>query len=118
MLLEMFKAKIHLAVITESNLLYEGSLTVDEEILDAAGILPYEKVQVVNVNNGERFETYTIPSARGSKVFGLNGAAARKGMIGDRIIVITYALMEEAEAKLFKPSVIVLDDNNNIKQKL
>ena len=110
----MLKSKIHRAVITEANLYYEGSFTIDEDILEAADILPYEKVSVVNVNNGERLETYTIPGERGSKVFCLNGAAARKGAVGDEIIIISYVNVEEAEISEHKPKVILLDKKNNI----
>ncbi len=118
MLLEIFKAKIHQATITQADLNYEGSLTVDLDLLDASGILPNEKVQVVNINNGNRFETYTIIGERGSGVIGLNGAAARLGLPGDKIIVIAYAHMTPEEAKKHKPIVIVLNDKNKIKAKL
>jgi aspartate 1-decarboxylase len=118
MLLEMFKAKIHQATITQADLHYEGSLTVDMDLLEASGILPNEKVQVVNINNGNRFETYTIIGERGSGVIGLNGAAARLGLPGDKIIIISYAQMTLEEAQNFKPTVIVVDDKNKIKAKL
>ena len=114
MLINMFKSKIHQAVITQADLHYEGSLTVDEDLLDAAGILIHEKVQVVNINNGNRFETYTIKGARGSGIIGLNGACARLGMAGDRVIIITYAQMTEEEAKNFVPKVVIVDEKNNI----
>lgn len=117
MLLNMFKAKIHQAVITQADLNYEGSLTVDEDLLDAAGILVHEKVQVVNINNGNRFETYTIRGKRGSGIIGLNGACARLGMPGDRVIIITYAQMTDEEAKNFNPKVVIVDENNNIIKK-
>jgi aspartate 1-decarboxylase len=113
----MFKAKIHQAVITQADLNYEGSLTVDEDLLDAAGILVHEKVQVVNINNGNRFETYTIRGKRGSGIIGLNGACARLGMPGDRVIIITYAQMTDEEAKNFNPKVVIVDENNNIIKK-
>jgi aspartate 1-decarboxylase len=113
----MFKSKIHRATVTQAELHYEGSLTIDENLMDAADLLPYEKVSVVNINNGERFETYIIPGKRGSKVMCLNGAAARKAMIGDRIIVITYATMTDEEARRYKPSVVLVDEHNNIIQK-
>jgi len=118
MLLEMFKAKIHQARITQADLFYEGSLSIDEDLLEAAGILPHEKVQVVNINNGNRFETYAILGKRGSGVIGLNGAAARLGVPGDMIIIITYAQMTEEEAKTFKPTVILVDEKNKIVKKL
>lgn len=114
----MFKAKIHQARITQADLFYEGSLTVDEDLLEASGILPHEKVQVVNINNGNRFETYTIKGERGSGVIGLNGAAARLGVPGDMIIVITYAQMTPEEAKDFKPTVVLVDEKNKIVKKL
>ncbi len=110
----MLKSKIHRARITEANLYYEGSFTIDEEILDKADIIPYEKVSVVNINNGERFETYVIPGKRGSKIFCLNGAAARKGAIGDEVIVISYIMLDPEELKDFRPSLIFVDRNNNI----
>jgi aspartate 1-decarboxylase len=112
---EFCLSKIHHATVTEADLHYEGSLTVDEDLLEAAGIGLYEKVQVVNVNNGARFETYTIPGKRRSRVVCLNGAAARLGHVGDRLIIITYGLLNEEEARNHKPKVIILDDDNNIK---
>jgi aspartate 1-decarboxylase len=117
MLLDMFKAKIHQAAITQADLNYEGSITVDEDLLDAAGILVHEKVQVVNINNGNRFETYTIRGKRGSGIIGLNGACARLGMPGDRIIIITYAQMTPEEAKNYVPKVVIVDEKNNIIKK-
>jgi aspartate 1-decarboxylase len=112
---EFCLSKIHHARVTQADLHYEGSLTVDEDLLDAAGIALFEKVQVVNVNNGARFETYTIPGIRGSRVVCLNGPAARLGQVGDMLIIITYGLLNEEEARDHKPKVIVLDDDNNIK---
>ncbi len=99
--------------VTEANLMYEGSITIDQDLLDLANLLPYEKVQVVNITNGSRLETYTIPGERGSRVCCLNGAAARLTQIGDRIIVISYADMTPEEAKTHKPVVVVVDENNN-----
>lgn len=110
----MFKSKIHRATVTQAELHYEGSLTIDENLMDAADLLAFEKISVVNINNGERFETYVIPGKRGSKVMCLNGAAARKAMVGDRIIVITYANMSDEEARHYKPSVVLVDEHNNI----
>jgi aspartate 1-decarboxylase len=110
----MCKSKIHRAKITEANLYYEGSLTVDSDLLDAADIMPYERVQVVNINNGERFETYTIPGKRRSGTICLNGAAARLGHVGDEIIIITYATYNEEELKNYKPSLVLLDKENHI----
>lgn len=102
-------------VVTEANLMYEGSITIDQDLLDAAHILPYEKVQVVNITNGSRLETYTIAGKRGSRVCCLNGAAARLTQVGDRIIIISYAEMSPEEAKTHKPVVVVVDDKNNPK---
>ena len=113
----MFKSKIHRACVTQAELHYEGSLTVDEDLMDAADLLAYEKISVVNINNGERFETYVIPGKRGSKVMCLNGAAARKAMLGDRIIVISYATMTTEEARKYKPTVVLVDEHNNIVHK-
>ena len=110
----MCKSKIHRAVVTEANLYYEGSLTVDSDLLDAADILPYERVQVVNVNNGERFETYAIPGKRRSGIICLNGAAARLGHVKDEIIIITYGTYSPEELKTYKPTVILLDKENKI----
>ena len=115
MKLSMFKSKLHQLKVTESNLHYEGSITIDQELLDKAGILPYEKVQVLNITNGNRLETYTIPGESGSRVCCLNGAAARLTQVGDRIIVISYAEMTPEEARDHKPNVVVVDENNNPK---
>ncbi len=112
----MFRAKIHRAVVTEANLHYEGSLSVDETLMDAAGFLPYEQVQVANIENGERFETYLIPAPAGSGMIGLNGAAARKGNVGDRLIIMGYAVMEEEEARQHKPIVVLVDEHNRIRE--
>lgn len=99
--------------VTEANLHYEGSITIDADLLDKAGILPYEKVQVVNITNGARLETYTIPGERGARTCCVNGAAARRTQIGDRIIVISYAEMSPEEAKNHKPCVVIVDENND-----
>lgn len=112
----MLKSKIHRAVITDANLNYEGSFTIDLDILEAANILPYEKVSIVNVNNGERIETYTIPGERGKKQFCLNGAAARKGEIGDVVIIISYANFNDIDLQSYSPTIVVLDNDNNIKK--
>ncbi|MDR1673930.1 MAG: aspartate 1-decarboxylase [Oscillospiraceae bacterium] len=106
MLIEMLHGKIHRATVTQARLDYEGSITVDKDLLDAAGIAEYEKVQVVNINNGLRIETYTIAGNSG-EIF-LNGAAARCGLPGDRIIIMAYALMTPDEAKNFRPKVVLL----------
>jgi aspartate 1-decarboxylase len=107
------RSKIHMATVTESNLAYEGSITIDRELMDMAGILPYEQVKISNLNNGERFETYAIPGKHGSREFCLNGPTARKGIVGDRIIVFSYWYMEEHEVKDLTPQIIRLDGNNN-----
>jgi aspartate 1-decarboxylase len=114
MQIQILKSKIHRAVITEANLHYVGSLTLDEDLMDAANIIENEKVQVVNVNNGERLETYVITGKRGSGICCLNGPAARRGMTGDTIVIITYALMDFEEAKKFKPWVIFPKEGNKI----
>lgn len=116
MTLEMFKSKIHRAKVTMAELYYEGSITVDEELLEAAGILVWEKVQVVNVNNGERFETYTIKGEKGSGVICLNGPAARLATVGDEVIIIAYAQMNEDEAKKHKPRIVIVDEKNKVKK--
>ncbi|MEY2917264.1 MAG: hypothetical protein RIS73_978 [Bacteroidota bacterium] len=114
MQIQILKSKVHRAVITEANLNYVGSLTLDEDLMDAANMIEHEKIQVVNVNNGERIETYLIKGARGSGVVCLNGPAARKGAEGDIVIIISYALMDFEEAKKFKPTVIFPKEGNKI----
>ena len=109
MFIEVVKSKIHRVTVTEANLNYIGSITVDEDLLDAANLIANEKVAIVNNNNGERFETYIIKGERGSGVVCLNGAAARKAQPGDIIIIMSYALMDFEEAKTFKPSVVFPD---------
>lgn len=112
----MFKSKIHRATITQADLYYEGSLTLDAELMQAAELLPYEQVAIVNVNNGERFETYLIEGPAGSGVCCLNGAAARKGAVGDEIIIINYGLFEDGEElRYFKPTIVHVDKRNKIK---
>ena len=106
MFIEVVKSKIHRVTVTEANLNYIGSITIDEDLLDAANLIANEKVSIVNNNNGERFETYIIKGERGSGVVCLNGAAARKAQPGDIIIVMSYAMMDFEEAKTFKPSVV------------
>ena len=110
----MMKSKIHRATITSADLHYEGSLTVDQDLLDAADLLNFEEIQVVNVNNGARFTTYVIPGPRGTGVVQLNGAAARLGMPGDLVILIAYATIEDAEAQRFTPRVVFVDEQNRI----
>ncbi|MGA1464809.1 MAG: aspartate 1-decarboxylase [Balneolaceae bacterium] len=116
MKLTMFKSKLHQMRVTEANLMYEGSITIDQDLLDLAGILPYEKVQVVNITNGARLETYTIPGERGERTCCLNGAAARLTQVDDRIIVISYAEMTPEEAANHKPKVVIVDENNDPKR--
>jgi len=111
----MFKSKLHQLRVTEANLNYEGSITIDAELLEAANLLPYEKVQVLNISNGERIETYTIEGEAGSRVCCLNGAAARRFQIDDRIIVISYAEMTPEEAREHTPRVVVVNENNDPK---
>ncbi len=113
MLIEVLKSKIHRVKVTEANLNYIGSITIDEDLMDAANIIANEKVQIVNNNNGERLETYAIPGERGSGVICLNGAAARKAQKGDIVIIISYAHMDFEEAKTFKPTVVFPDTNTN-----
>lgn len=112
----MFKSKIHRAKITQAELHYEGSLTIDEDLMDAADLLEYEKVSVVNISNGERLETYVIKGERGSKTICLNGAAARKGQVGDKVIIISYATMSDELAKAYKPTIVLVDEDNSIKE--
>lgn len=111
---EMMKGKIHRATVTEANLHYVGSITIDEEILEKVDILPNEKVQVVNNNNGARLETYVIPGERGSGVICLNGAAARLVQPGDTVIIISYALIAEEKLKDYRPKVAIMGDGNKI----
>lgn len=111
MMIEVLKSKIHCAQVTQANLNYIGSITIDEDLMDAANMIEGEKVQIVNNNNGERFETYIIKGKRGSGCICLNGAAARKVVVGDTVIIISYALMDFEEAKTFRPSVIFPENN-------
>ncbi|MCI5721730.1 MAG: aspartate 1-decarboxylase [Firmicutes bacterium] len=112
MTLEMLKGKIHRATVVQAELDYVGSITVDVDLLEASGILEYEKVQIVDINNGSRFETYTIAGERGSGMICLNGAAARCVSTGDKIIIMAYASMTPEEAKDFHPTVVFVDDEN------
>ncbi|MBT8340421.1 MAG: aspartate 1-decarboxylase [Desulfatitalea sp.] len=114
MFVNMFKSKLHRATVTEADLNYVGSITIDKTLLDAAGILPGEKVQVVNINNGCRFETYTLEGEPDSGMICINGAAARLVQPGDKTIIISYCWLEAQEAKKFKPTVIFVDDQNKI----
>jgi len=113
MLIEVLKSKIHRVTVTGSNLNYIGSITIDEDIIDAADLIENEKVQVLNINNGERFETYVIKGVRGSGEVCLNGAAARKVLPGDIIIIMSFAMLDIDEAKKFKPTIIFPDTSTN-----
>lgn len=114
MYLNMLKGKIHRATVAQAELDYVGSITVDEDLLDASGILEYEKVQIVDINNGQRFETYTIAGERGSGMICLNGAAARCVQKGDKIIIMCYAALSAEEAKTHRPKVVFVDEYNKI----
>ena len=114
--LTMLKGKIHRATVVQAELNYVGSITIDEDLLDAAGILEYEKVHIVDVNNGARFETYTIAGERGSGMICLNGAAARCSEVGDKVIIMAYCQVDSNEAKELKPKVVFVDEDNKIKE--
>ena len=113
-MIEVLKSKLHCVTVTEANLHYMGSITIDEDLMDAANLIAGEKVQVLNNNNGERFETYVIKGERGSGCICLNGAAARKVQVGDVCIIISYALMDFEEAKTFKPNVVFPKEGNKL----
>ncbi len=113
MQIEVCKSKIHKVTVTEANLQYVGSITIDEDLMDAANLIENEKVQIVNINNGERLDTYVIKGERGSGVICLNGPAARKVVVGDIVIIISYALMDFEEAKSFQPTLVFPDTDNN-----
>ena len=113
-MIEVLKSKLHCVTVTEANLNYMGSITIDEDLMDAAGMIPGEKVQIVDNNNGERFETYIIKGARGSGCRCLNGAAARKVQVGDTCIIIAYALLDFEEAKTFQPKVVFPKEGNKL----
>jgi aspartate 1-decarboxylase len=115
MLITMLKSKVHRATVTEAELDYAGSLTLDAELMEAANMMPFEKVQVLNLNNGARFETYLIVGEPGSGIVCLNGPAARQGLVGDIIIALTYAQMTPEEAKEFEPKVVHVDASNRIR---
>ena len=114
MIIEVLKSKLHCVTVTEANLHYMGSITIDEDLMDAAGLIAGEKIQVVNNNNGERFETYVIKGERGSGCICLNGAAARKVQVGDVVIIIAYALMDMDEAKTFSPTIVFPKEGNRL----
>src|SRR6266571_4337049 len=117
MLRTMCKGKIHQATVTQADLNYVGSITIDQDLLDAANIYPYEKVQVVNINSGSRLETYTIAGARGSGVICLNGAAARLNAVGDLVIIISYAQFDEQEIRTLVPHLVFVDEENRLTEK-
>ena len=117
MLITVCKSKIHRAVVTEADLNYEGSITIDEKLMGTAGILPYELVHVLNLNNGSRFETYVLKGKLGSGIICLNGPAARLGQVGDILLVISYCLLDEKEAKKHKPKLVYVDEKNRIIKK-
>ncbi len=112
MQITLLKAKLHRACVTHAELDYEGSCAIDSDLLDASGIREYEQIQIYDVTNGERFETYAIRAEAGSRVISINGAAAHKARVGDRIIICAYARMSEAEAGAYKPKLVYLDENN------
>ena len=113
----MKKSKIHTATVTGLELYYEGSVTIDRDLMDQADMLPGEQVQIVNLNNGQRFVTYTISGERGSSVIELNGPAARLAAVGDKIIIISYGNYDDAEARILEPIVVFVDENNRPTQK-
>ena len=114
MLIEVLKSKLHCVTVTDANLQYRGSITIDEDLMDAAGLIAGEKVQIVDNNNGERLETYIIKGERGSGCICLNGAAARKVQVGDTVIIIAYALMDFEEAKTYEPTVVFPKEGNKL----
>ncbi len=114
MIIEVLKSKIHRCTVTEANLNYVGSCTIDEDLLDAANMIEFEKIQIVNVNNGERLETYIIKGKRGSGIICMNGPAARKVMAGDTVVIMSYAMIDFEAAKTHKPAVIFPDANNKL----
>jgi len=112
----MLKSKIHRATVTQADLRYEGSLTIDKLLMEEVGLLPFEKIKVYNINNGERFDTYAIEGEAGSGAICLNGAAARKGMVDDLVIIVSYALYSSEELEIYQPKIILLDEANRIKK--
>jgi len=114
MLLTMMKSKLHRATVTQADLHYEGSISIDRDLLDAADIYPHEQVDVLNISTGARFTTYAIEAPRGSRVFGVNGAAARLVQKGDRIIVVTYGQLPAEEARNYNPTVVLLNEENEV----
>jgi len=117
MLREMMKSKIHMATVTETRFDYNGSLTIDRNLMDAADLMPNEKIQVVNMNTGYRLETYVIEGKRGSGVIGVNGGAARQAIVGDKVLIISYCHIDDAQAKILHPTVIFVDEKNRVTKK-
>ena len=116
MLVTLMKAKLHRVTVTQADMDYEGSIAIDRDLLDASGILPHEQVDVLNITTGARFTTYAIEAPRGSKVIGVNGAAARLVQTNDKVIIVTYGMLPEEEARNYSPTVVLLDDGNQIKK--
>ncbi len=116
MLVTMLKCKLHRATVTECDLHYEGSISIDAKLIEAAGLLINERVEIYNIDNGERFATYVIEGKRGSGVIGLNGAAARKACVGDKLIICAYAQIEEPKARAFKPTIVLIGAKNKIEK--
>ncbi len=116
MLRSFLRAKLHMATVTQADINYEGSITIDSGLLKKAGILPFEKVSISNVNNGERFDTYVIPGEKGQIC--LNGPTARKGVVGDRVVIFSYCYISDNEAEGFKPVILKLDEKNRIKDRI
>ena len=114
----MLKSKIHKATITQADLLYNGSLTIDSELMAAVDLYPFEMIKVYNIENGERFDTYAIEGEPGSGVIGLNGAAARKGLVGDRIIIVSYSLYSREDLADYNPQIVILDRKNHITERI
>jgi aspartate 1-decarboxylase len=113
----MLRAKVHMATVTEANIAYEGSITIDEAILKEAGMLPFEQIMISNVNNGERFETYIIPGKKNSGQICLNGPTARKGVVGDKVILFCYSYLDDADISNFSPKIVHVDPKNRIVRK-
>ncbi|WP_226647099.1 aspartate 1-decarboxylase [Microbulbifer variabilis] len=116
MQIEMLKCKLHMAAVTQAELWYDGSCAIDEDLVELAGLREFEKIDIYNVSNGERFHTYVILAERGSGIISMNGAAARRVQVGDRIIIASYAQMNEAEADSHKPKLVYLDENNKVER--
>ena len=116
MLVTLMRAKLHRATVTQADLEYEGSIAIDQDLLEAAGIFPHEQVDVLNINTGARFTTYAIEAPRGSRTIGVNGAAARLVQRGDKVIVVTYGQLPQEEARNYAPTVVLLDDGNEVKR--